>query len=125
MDDKMTMNPHVNVDTEWSQYGDRFYPDNGYALWDDAEASNLDENREPQVFSLTINVPKKFSEEKSPHIWAKLIDDTMEVFAKTNPSPQKARAKTAIAAHNAVNGTASSCTYIDENGVEKPKRGVY
>lgn len=121
----MTTNPHVNVDTEWSRYGDGFYPDSGYALWDDTEMSNLDENGEPYVYSLTVNVPKRFSEEKALHIHAKLIDDTMEVFTKTNPNPQKAWAKIVVTTQATENETATPHTYTDENGVEKPKHGVY
>lgn len=113
----MTLNEHVNVDTERYSFGDRFYPDDGYALWDDTYTDNLDENGNPYTYSLQIIVPKANSVETAPHIWAKLIDDTMEVFGKI---PGQSEVMTL-----ALDEEVSSHTYIDENGVEQMKKGVY
>lgn len=82
----MTLNPNVNVDTTLSQVSDKFYPDNGYALWWDEEEGNLDENGEPICYWLSMHIPKRYSEERAPHIWAKLIDETMEVYGKPEES---------------------------------------
>lgn len=81
----MTLNPNVNVDTEYNQYVDKFTPDDGYALWRDNETGNLDENGNPIIYRLQMMVQKKNSETYAPHIWARLIDDTMEVYG--NPAP--------------------------------------
>ena len=114
----MILNEHVNADTELNPYADKFYPDDGYTLWDDTETDNLDtETGEPLCYWMQINVPKKFSETQAPHIWAKLIDETMEVFGKIPNQPEVAtfRLRSAPTSH----------TYIDENGVERQKKGVY
>lgn len=71
----MTLNPNVNVDTESNQCIDHFYPDEGYALWDDQETGNLDENGNPYQYYLQMNIQKRQSEVRAPHIWAKLIDE--------------------------------------------------
>lgn len=82
----MILNPNVNVDTESSAYVDKFYPDDGYALWQDDEEGNLDENGQPLQYYLQKNIRKIASEAAAPHIWAKLIDETMEVYGKPEES---------------------------------------
>ena len=114
----MTLNPNVNVDTEYNQYVDRFYPDEGYALWRDNEEGNLDENGQPYQYYLQYQCQKRFSESEAPHIWAKLIDETMEVFSKVNQP-----AVMSLGLDDEPSET--SHTYIDENGVEREKKGVY
>lgn len=119
----MILNPNVNVDTERNQYADHFCPDEGYALWRDNEEGNLDENGQPYQYVLQINIPKNQSEAAAPHIWVKLIDETMEVFGNTG-TPEVATyglRRTVAPAEP----TETSHTYIDENGVEQPKKGVY
>lgn len=121
----MTLNEHVNVDHTRFEKADVFTPDEGYALWRDDEEGNLDENGEPLCYWLTYIIQKSHSEEYAPHIWAKLIDETMEVFGKTPETetaaatPMKARMMTASVQ------TEESHTYIDENSVERQKKGVY
>lgn len=80
----MTLNEHVTVNTELSQYAYRFYPDEGYVLWRDDELENLDENGQPYCYWRSIDVPVRACEELAPHIFAKLIDDTMEIFGSGN-----------------------------------------
>lgn len=75
----MTLNPNVNVNTTAYENADEFTPDEGYALWDDTEETNMDEDGNPIVYSLVMIVPKRHSETLAPHIWAKLIDETMDV----------------------------------------------
>lgn len=70
----MTLNDHVNVDTTQYERADVFIPDDGYALWDDTEVPNMDENGNPMVYVLTMIVPKSRSEALAPHIWARLIE---------------------------------------------------
>ena len=115
----MTLNPNVNVDTTINQYADRFYPDLGYALWRDNEEGNLDENGQPMQYYLQINVRKVASEAEAPHIWAREIDDTMEVFGKIPGMEDVATFGMRDT------GEEPSHTYIDENGVEQMKKGVY
>lgn len=111
----MILNEHVNLDTTTSEYTDIFTPDEGYALWRDDEVNNLDpETGEPFRYWLTMRIQKKISESWAPHIFAKLIDDTMEVFGKPNQQIGKLRSSEPV-----------SHTYIDENGVERQKKGVY
>lgn len=71
----MTLNEHVNVDIT-QDYADVFTPDEGYALWDDTETSNMDENGNPIVYVQTMIVPKSRSEALALHIQAKLIEVT-------------------------------------------------
>lgn len=80
----MTLNPNVNVDTTVSQYTDKFTPDEGYALWRDNEEGNLDENGNPYQYYYQMRIQKSRSAEWAPHIWAKLIDETMEVYGDGN-----------------------------------------
>lgn len=117
----MILNPNVNVDTELNASADKFYPDDGYALWRDNEEGNLDENGEPICYWLQINVPKSISEERAPHIWAKLIDETMEVYGKIPGQPEVAT----YGLRKTANDTEGSHSYIDENGVVRQKKGVY
>lgn len=121
----MTLNEHVIVDTTSSTTQDIFYPEDGYALWEDDEETNLNpETGEPLCYWLQIRYPKTwqgnpYSEQRAPHIWAKLIDETMEVFNTGN--------QTQVMTLSLDDEPAApvSHTYIDENGVEKPKKGVY
>ena len=111
----MILNPNVNVDTAYNQYVDRFTPDFGYALWRDNEEGNLNpETGEPICYWLVMNVQKRNSEAYAPHIWAKEIDETMEVYGK-------------IPGYEEVStfGLRRSNTYIDENGEVQQKHGVY
>ena len=82
----MILNPHVLVDTESNAYVDKFYPEEGYAIWRDNEEGNLDENGNPFIYYYQYNCQKRFSESEAPHIWAKPIDETMEVFGGGNGS---------------------------------------
>lgn len=116
----MTLNEHVLVDTESSTYVDTFYPEEGYAIWRDNEEGNLDENGEPYQYYLQYNCLKRFSESEAPHIWAKLIDDTMEVYGKVNQPEVMA-----LGLEDEETTATSSHTYVDENGVERQKKGVY
>lgn len=75
----MILNPNINVDIISSIHSDIFVPEQGYALWRDDEEGNLDENNQPQCYWLMMRVPKKISEARAPHIWAKQIDDTMDI----------------------------------------------
>lgn len=115
----MILNEHVNVDTTSNQYSDIFTPDEGYALWDDTEIGNLDENGQPYCYWLQMHISKRHSEENAPHIWAKLIDETMEVFGKTDPNQPE------LMTLGLDEETEVSHTYVDENGVVRPKKGVY
>ena len=80
----IVLNPNVNLDTNYSQYADKFTPDEGYALWRDNETGNLDENGNPICYWLIITSLKRNTEAYAPHIHAKLIDETMEVYGKGN-----------------------------------------
>ena len=80
----MILNPNVNVNITMYENADEFTPDVGYALWDDTEITNMDENGNPFIYSLVMIVPKNRSENIAPHIWARLIDDTMDVYGKGN-----------------------------------------
>ena len=80
----MTLNPHVLVDTESSTYVDKFYPEDGYAIWRDNETGNLDEEGTPLIYYYQYNCQKRFSEAQAPHVWARLIDETMEVYGAPN-----------------------------------------
>lgn len=120
----MNLNEHVNVDTIFNQYCDIFTPDDGYALWDDTEIGNLDEETgEPLCYWLQMQIQKSISETQAPHIWAKLIDETMEVFGKTDPNQPEVA--TFNLRRSSPTAEETSHTYIDENGVEREKRGVY
>lgn len=83
----MILNPNVNVDTSNASF-DKFTPDEGYALWDDTEEGNIDPiTGEPYCYWLIMYVPKNQSEALAPHIWAKLIDESMEVYGKPTVTP--------------------------------------
>ena len=117
----MTLNPNVNIDTGLNPYADHFYPDEGYALWRDNEDGNLDEIGQPLQYVLQINIPKNQSQAAASHIWAKLIDETMESFY-TPPVAAYSMRRMAVPAADT---TETSHTYTDENGVEREKKGVY
>ena len=114
----MILNEHVLVDTSYESW-DTFYPEAGYAIWRDNEEGNLDENGQPYQYYLQYICIKRFSESEAPHIWAKLIDETMEVFGNVN--------QPAVMALDLDDEEPAepSHTYIDENGVEQMKKGVY
>lgn len=124
-------NPNVNIKvTEYGHY--QFTPDNGYAMWMDDEEGNMHpETGEPLCYWLTIRVPNEEQAiERAPHIWAKPIDETMEVFGKGSGTetqsvdqPAKARAMS-LAADTAETDNNTSHTYVDENGVVRQKRPV-
>ena len=82
----MILNPHVLVDTESNAYTDHFYPEEGYAIWRDNELGNLDDDGNPIIYYRHYYCQKRFSESEAPHIWAKLIDETMEGFGGGNGS---------------------------------------
>lgn len=87
----MTLNEHVTVDTTSSTRTDRFYPEAGYALYEDDDTSNMDPvTGEILCYWTSISYHKelngvKVSEERAPHIFAKLIEPGMDVFGTTNP----------------------------------------
>lgn len=114
----MNLNPNVNVNTDRFERADVFTPELGYALWNDTETGNLDEETgEPLCYWLEMIVPKSISETQASHIWAKLIDETMEVFGTIPDMPEVATFS--------LRSAPTSHTYIDENGVEREKKGVY
>lgn len=120
MDCNMTLNSNVNADTErFSGSAVVFTPDEGYALWRDNEEGNLDENGQPICYWLTMIVPISQAENYAPHIWAKLIDETMEVYGNVN------RPAVMMLSLDDEESVEPSHTYIDENGVEREKKGVY
>lgn len=82
----MILNEHVNVDTEYNQYVDKFTPNDGYALWRDDEESNLDENGNPLCYWKQLQIQKRISESIAPHIWARLIEEGMQVYGITKPN---------------------------------------
>lgn len=100
----------------------QFTPTNGYALWRDNEEGNLDENGEPMCYWFSISALDTEVEEFAQHIWAKLIDETMEVFGDVSNQPEVA---TFGLRRGAEVEEEPSHTYIDENGVERDKKGVY
>lgn len=81
----MMLNPNVNVNTTEYENADVFTPDDGYALWDDTEEGNLDENGSPLCYWLTMIIPKRFFESFAPHLWARLIEPGMEVYGDVAP----------------------------------------
>lgn len=118
-----------NVNCEFDLQGTyhslyKFTPAEGYALWRDNETGNLDpETGEPYCYWLFINATDTEVEEFAPHIWAKLIDETMEVFGDTDPNEPEVAMFSMRG--RSVEPEEESHTYIDENGVERSKRGVY
>lgn len=105
-----------NVGTQY-----KFYPADGYALWQDNEIGNLDENGQPHCYWYAIHCWDEAAAESAPHIWAKLIDETMEVFGKIPGQPEVAT----YGLRNTAEDTEESHTYVDENGVVRQKKGVY
>lgn len=76
----MKLNKNVNLDTSFAGY-DRFYPDDGYALWDDTEEGNLDEvTGEPLCYFKAICMNKANTENKCEHIKARQADETTDVY---------------------------------------------
>lgn len=127
----MSITCNENVNCEWSYdyaYGSvyRFYPNEGYALWRDNEEGNLDEETgEPMCYWHQILTDKP--EEYALHIWAKLIDETMIDY-----TPQQvSNSDIMTLGLDDDNGNNSQITkkipstYIDENGIERDKRGIY
>lgn len=116
-------NEHINVSTNQTYGYVEFTPDEGYAMWDDTEIGNIDEETgEPICYWLTIICPNEQSAiESAPHIWAKLIDETMEVYGKVPGQPEVAT----YGLRKTANDTEESHTYVDENGVVRQKKGVY
>ena len=72
----MTLNEHVKVDTT-QDFADVFAPDDGYALWDSSEESNMDDNGNPVIYVLNIFVPKSRSEAFATNVFAKPIEEGM------------------------------------------------
>lgn len=80
-------NEHVRLEVQWEGMGITggtrytFLPDEGYALWRDNEKRNIDpETGEPYIYRYGIDCWDETAREFAPHVWAKLIDDTMEVL---------------------------------------------
>ena len=83
-----TCNPNVNcaylrtnplTGSQWFE----FTPDENYAIWLDDETGNLDENGNPIAYSWAKQYPFTSQEqldEYATHVWARLIDDTMEIY---------------------------------------------
>lgn len=82
----MTLNEHVNVDTTLSESYDKFTPDEGYALWRDDMQSNIDEDGNPKHYYKQMLIGKTRSESVAPHIWARLIEEGMQVYGVTKPT---------------------------------------
>ena len=74
MESGVKLNEHVNVNTAASAYTDIFTPDEGYGLWRDDEAGNLDENSQPMVCYEVYRCQKKVSAQQAPHVWAKRLE---------------------------------------------------
>lgn len=127
---EIACNEHVRCEVMWEGMGATggtrysFLPDDGYALWRDNETGNIDpETGEPWCYWTSIDCWDDTAAEYASHIWAKLIDETMEIFGDTDPNePEVAMFSTR---GRSVEPEEDSHTYIDENGVERPKRGVY
>lgn len=75
----MTLNEHVNCSVEYG-FSYVFRPDEGYALWDDTQTGNLDENGEPIHYYMSMRMNKTNAESTAPHIWARLIEEGMQVY---------------------------------------------
>lgn len=127
-------NEHINANTNEIYGFVDFAPDGGYAMWMDDEKGNLDpETGDPYCYWLSITVPnEERARERAPHIWAKLIDETMEIFGNTDPEQpvMKARAITMSLRKDQlddieITSEEESHTYIDENGEKRQKHGVY
>ena len=69
----VTLNEHVTIDTEKSAYTDHFYPEDGYALYEDNNESNMDENGNIICYWKHLACRKEQTEEYAPHVFAKLI----------------------------------------------------
>lgn len=80
----MTLNEHVNYEVRYVLIG-VFTPDEGYALWDDTQEGNLDENGEPIHYYLSMQCGTSRAEERAPHIHARLIEEGMHVYGVTKP----------------------------------------
>ena len=77
----ITLNEHVTIDTESSAYTDHFYPEDGYALYRDNDPSNIDPDTGEIVCYWKHLACKKINTETyAPHVFAKLIDETMRVY---------------------------------------------
>ena len=80
----LNLNEHVNVDSNFL-FGVKFIPDDGYALWRDDMTGNLDENGQPIHYYLSMICGRSQAETIAPHIFARLIDDTMQVYGNGKP----------------------------------------
>lgn len=125
-------NEHVRCEVMWEGMGTTggtyysFLPDDGYALWRDNETGNIDpETSEPWCYWLSIDCWDDTASEYAPHIWAKLIDETMEVFGNIEPEQPVMKARAVTMSLSGEESVEDSHTYIDENGVEHQKKGVY
>lgn len=102
----------------WSMY--EFTPSEGYVLWRDNETSNIDsETGEPWCYWTAISAMDAEVEDFAHHIYAKSIDETMEDFSNAHLSMPM------LMTLSSDEDTISNHTYIDENGVEREKKGIY
>lgn len=123
----MIVNENVIYDV-WHDWH-RFRPKDGYALWRDDEEGNLDEETgEPLCYWITILCPNEtIANKRALHIWAKLIDETMIDYTQQ----QVSNSDIMTLGLDDDNGNNSQITkkipstYIDENGIERDKRGIY
>lgn len=84
----MTLNEHVNCIVEYGLLY-VFRPYEGYALWDDTQTGNLDENGEPIHYYMSMRMNKANAERLAPHIHARLIEEGMQVYGVTKPTGDK------------------------------------
>lgn len=117
-------NEHVRCELELhGTYQDlyQFLPDNGYALWRDNETGNIDSDTgEPWCYWLSIGSTDSEVESFAPHVWAKLIDDSMMDYSKLSSESKVLKMRAVSLPDSEILDT-----YIDENGIEQTKRGIY
>ena len=81
----MNLSPHVIIDTTQSALTDHFYPEEGYALYEDDETTNMDpETGEILCYWKHLACFKTETESRIPHIFAKLIEEGMDVYGLNN-----------------------------------------